>query len=107
MFRTLASSLALVILAMSPAGTASAERVKQNSKKADAAFDACMDAGSAMVDHGDGVTSCFHNDHGIVCGGPKPEHKGTCDTFLRFPKHPDRLSGPELARIKMGKRLAR
>lgn len=77
---------------------AKAERISENSQKAKATMEACIDAGSAQVESG-GVTSCIHGGHGIVCGGPKPEHKGTCDTFKTNPAHPKRRTGAELARL--------
>src|SRR4051795_13601176 len=90
-----------------PATTASAERIKQNSAKANKTFDRCEGSGSATVESG-GVTSCIDRQgHGIVCGGPKPEHKDTCDTFIRTGKHPWTLTGAEFARMKAARQPKR
>ena len=90
-----------------PASKASAERINQNSAKANKTFEKCEDSGSATVESG-GVTSCIDRQgHGIVCGGPKAEHKKTCDTFIRVPKDPWRLTAVEFSRMKAAKPTAR
>lgn len=100
---------ALVVAATlgTAASPASAELIKQDSAKAAKTFEKCEDSGSATVESG-GVSSCIDRQgHGIICGGPKPEHKGTCDTFIRVRKDPWRLTGVEFTRMKAGKRSAR
>lgn len=86
---------------------ASAERMNQNSAKANAAFDACMDSGSAQIESG-GVTSCISKDgSGIVCGGTPaaikkdPKLKGTCDTFRRSGANPWGMTAGERARMNV------
>jgi hypothetical protein len=94
------AALLLVGVVGVPATKASAERINQNSAKANKAFDRCEGSGSATVESG-GVTSCIDRQgHGIVCGGPKPEHKGTCDTFIRVRKDPWHLTAVEFTRMK-------
>lgn len=90
-----------------PVSQASAERVNQNSAKANAAFEACGDQGAVTIES-EGVTSCIAgNGHGIVCGGTDkavqkdPKLKGTCDTFRRAPKTPWTVTADELARVNV------
>lgn len=90
---------------------ASAERIKQNSAKANAAFAACENSGAGTIESG-GVTSCIAgNGHGIVCGGVStavekdPALKGSCDTFRRTPKTPWTVTADELARVNVVKAM--
>lgn len=84
---------------VAPVSQASAERIKQNSAAANKAFKNCRATGGGQVEDEDGVTSCFGRDgHGIVCGGPKREHKGSCDTFRRAGDAPDRPTNVERMR---------
>lgn len=93
-----------------PLGQASAERVNQNSAKANAAFAACENSGAVTIESG-GVSSCISGStgHGIVCGGTDkavrkdPGLKGTCDTFRRAPKTPWGVTADELARVNVVK----
>lgn len=90
-----------------PASKASADRIKENSAKADKAFDKCMDNGGGKVEQG-GMSSCIDKGgNGIVCGGVKPEHKGTCDTFRRVGKDPWGLTAVESTRMKVTRHPAR
>lgn len=101
--RPILTALLLAGLTLAPLAAASAERVKQGGTKANAAFTACSDGGGTIQESG-GVTSCIAgNGHGIVCGGPKPDHKGTCDTFRRAPKRPWHITPEELARVNVVK----
>jgi hypothetical protein len=103
------TALALAGMISAPLSQASAERVKQNSAKANAAFEACGDQGAVTIES-EGVTSCIAgNGHGIVCGGvdkavqKDPGLKGTCDTFRRAPKNPWGVTADELARVNVVK----
>jgi hypothetical protein len=90
-----------------PASRATAERIKENSAKANQAFNACMDNGGATVDRG-GTSSCIdRGGHGIICGGVKPEHQGTCDTFKRSGRNPWGLVAAESMRMKVTRHPAR
>jgi len=101
------TALVLAVTMAAPVSQASAERVKQGSAKANAAFTACSDGGGEIQESG-GVTSCIAgNGHGIVCGGvdydKHPDQKGTCDTFRRAPKTPWGVTADELARVNVVK----
>ena len=107
--RHILTALVLAGTIAAPVSQASAERVKQNSAKANAAFEACGDQGAVPIES-EGMTSCIAgNGHGIVCGGvdkavqKDPGLKGTCDTFRRAPKTPWTITADELARVNVVK----
>ena len=101
------AALLMVGLLGVPVSKASAERINQNSAKAGRAFDKCLDNGGGQVESG-GMSSCIdRGGHGIVCGGVKPEHQGTCDTFKRGGKNPWGLTAVESMRMKVTRHPAR
>lgn len=100
-------TLSIVAALALSASEAAAERINENSAKANQAFDACMDNGGGKIESG-GMSSCIdHGGHGIICGGVKPEHQGTCDTFRRTPRNPWGLVAVEAVRLKVTRHPAR